>query len=112
MPRIIRALYVLPAFILTAALVLGGLAGDAQAYKRKSTATGSGGKSVTQDVEANKTGSGYNRSSTTTGPNDKSVSKDATGTWDSSTNTWNKDKTVTGPKGKSKSWEKSTTISK
>jgi hypothetical protein len=108
----VRLPFILSALALSAALVLGGLAGEAQAYKRKSTATGSGGKTVTQDVEANKTGTGYNRSSTTTGPNDKSVSKDASGNWDSSTNTWNKDKTVTGPKGKSKSWEKSTTISK
>jgi hypothetical protein len=112
MPRIVRALFIFSGLVLSAALLVGGLSGDAQAYKRKSTATGSGGKTVTQDVEANKTGSGYNRTSTTTGPNNKSVSKDATGSWDSSTNTWNKDKTVTGPKGKSKSWDKSTTISK
>lgn len=112
MKRMIRLSSILSILALSAMLALGGLCGDAYAYKRKSSVTGPGGKSATQDVTATKSGKGYNRSSTTTGPGGKSASTQSSGSYDSSTQTWTKDKSVTGPQGQTKSWEKSTTISK
>ncbi|MFP5221577.1 MAG: hypothetical protein ACLGSA_04750 [Acidobacteriota bacterium] len=97
---------------LAAVLLTGGLSSDALAFKRQSTVTGSGGKTATHEVNANRTSTGYERSSTTTGPNGNTTSTESSGNFDKATNTWTKNKTVTGPGGKSKSWQKSTTITK
>jgi len=97
---------------LAAALLAGGLSSDAHAYKRQSSVTGPGGKTATQEVDANRTATGYERSSSSTGPGGKSASTESSGNYDKATNTWTKDKSVTGPGGKSKSWQKSTTITK
>lgn len=111
MHAIFRASCRLPALVLCLGITLA-FGGEAHAYKRKSSVSGSGGRTVTQDVNANRTSTGYNRSSTTTGPGGKSATSQSSGNWDSSTNTWTKDKAVTGPGGKSKSWQKSTTVTK
>lgn len=103
---------ILSCLVLAAALVMGGLSGEAKAFKRKTSVTGSQGRSASQEVNANRTGTGYARSSTTTGPRGKSTSSQSSGSWDKSTNTWNKNKSVTGPNGQTESWEKSTTITK
>jgi hypothetical protein len=112
MKRMFRLSFILAILALSAMVALGGLCGDALAYKRKSGVTGPGGNTATQEVTATKSGKGYSRSSTTTGPKDNSVQTQSQGSYDSTTNTWTKDKSVTGPKGKSKSWEKSTTVTK
>lgn len=109
MNSFIRSMLTIAGFALCASLLL---APDAMAYKRKSSVAGQGGRSVTQEVDANRTATGYNRSTSTTGPNNKSVSTQSSGNWDKSTNTWTKDKAVTGPQGQTKSWEKSTTVTK
>ncbi|GFK92264.1 hypothetical protein NNJEOMEG_00086 [Fundidesulfovibrio magnetotacticus] len=109
MKRVMKSLAATALLLLSIAVLSGG---DAWAYKRKSSVTGQGGRSVTQDVNANRTATGYQRSSTTTGPRDNSVQTQSSGNWDSNTNTWTKDKSVTGPGGTSKSWEKSTTVTK
>jgi len=105
----LRSMLKVAGFALCASLLL---APDAMAYKRKSSVAGQGGRSVTQEVDANRTATGYNRSSTTTGPNDKSVNTQSSGNWDKNTNTWTKDKAVTGPQGQTKTWQKSTTVTK
>ncbi len=97
-------------FLVAIAFVFGG--SSAWAFKRKSTVSGPGGKSATQEVDANRTPTGYNRSSTTTGPNDKSVNTQSQGTWNASTKTWTKQKSATGPKGQTKSYQKATTVTK
>lgn len=112
MRLVTRGIYALSSLALAAALLVGCLSSDALAYKRQSTVTGAGGKTATQEVNANRTATGYERTSTTTGPGGKSTSTESTGNYDKSTNTWTKDKSVTGPGGKSKSWQKSTTITK
>lgn len=106
--RIVPAVF---GILVAGTLILGGM-DSAWAYKRKSSVSGPGGKSATQEVNANRTSTGYNRSSTTTGPNDKSVNTQSQGTWDASTKTWTKQKSATGPKGQTKSYQKDTTISK
>lgn len=112
MKLVMRGLFPISSLALAAALLVGGLSSDALAYKRKSTVTGAGGKTATQEVDANRTATGYERSATTTGPGGKSASTESSGNYDKATNTWTKDKSVTGPGGKSKSWQKSTTITK
>lgn len=110
MKTFIRHSLLLSALVLGAVLTLGGMAGDAHAYKRQTTVTGQNGKSASKNVDANRTEDGYSRNATTTGPGGQSVSKSSSGSWDSSTKTWNKNKSVTGPGGQSKSWQKSTTV--
>lgn len=107
-----RGTFALSSLALAAALLLGGLSSDALAFKRQSTVTGAGGKTATQEVNANRTATGYERSSSTTGPGGKSASSESSGNYDKATNTWTKDKSVTGPGGKTKSWQKSTTVTK
>lgn len=112
MNLVTRGTFTLSSLALAAALLAGGLSSDALAYKRQSTVTGAGGKTATQEVNANRTATGYERSSTTTGPGGKSASTESSGNYDKATNTWTKDKAVTGPGGKTKSWQKSTTVTK
>lgn len=107
-----RGILSLSSLALAAVLLTGGLSADALAYKRQSTVTGAGGKSATQEVNVNRTATGYESSSTTTGSGGKSVTSQSSGNYDKATNTWTKDKSVTGPGGKTKSWQKSTTITK
>ncbi len=97
--------------LLAVGLVLGSL-GDAQAFKRKSSVTGPGNKTVTNEATTTRTPGGYTRSGTTTGPGNKSVNRTSTGTWNPATKTWNNSTTYTGPQGKTGTVDKSTTISK
>lgn len=112
MKLVMRGYFSLFSLALAAALLVGGLASDALAYKRQSTVMGAGGKTATQEVNANRTATGYERSASTTGPGGKTTSTESSGNYDKTTNTWTKDKSVTGPGGKTKSWQKSTTITK
>lgn len=112
MNLVTRGTYFLSSLALAAALFASGLSSDALAYKRQSSVTGAGGKTATQEVNANRTATGYERTSTSTGPGGKSTSTQSSGKYDKSTNTWTKDKSVTGPGGKTKSWQKSTTVTK
>lgn len=112
MIRFTRVTSVLSALAVCSLLILGPMPGNANAFERRSSVTGAKGRTATQDVNAGRTATGYQRSSATTGPGGKSVDTQASGSWNSSTKTWSKDKSVTGPKGRSKSWQKSTTISK
>lgn len=94
----------------TLALALTGT--DAQAFKRKSTVTGPGNNTVTNEATTTRTPGGYNRSATTTGPGNNTMNRASQGQWNPATKTWNKTTTYTGPQGNSADVNHSTTISK
>ncbi|BAH74321.1 hypothetical protein [Solidesulfovibrio magneticus] len=87
-------------------------AAEAQAFKRKSTVTGPGDRTVTNEATTTRTPGGYTRSATTTGPANQSVNRTSQGQWDPATKTWNNSTTYTGPQGNSADVNRSTTISK
>jgi hypothetical protein len=97
--------------VLAAALVLGTLTG-AHAFKRHSTITGPGNRTVTNDATTTRTQGGYTRSATTTGPNNQSVNRSSQGQWDPATKTWSNTTTYTGPQGGAADVNRSTTFSK
>ena len=87
-------------------------AADAQAFKRKSTVTGPGNHTVTNEATTTRSPGGYTRSATTTGPANQSVNRTSQGQWNPATTTWNNTTTYTGPQGNSADVNRSTTISK
>lgn len=87
-------------------------AADAQAFKRKSTVTGPGNNTVTNEATTTRTPGGYSRSATTTGPGNNTVNRASQGQWNPATKTWNKTTTYTGPQGNSADVNRSTSISK
>ena len=98
-----------------AAAVVGLLAAmpsDAQAFRRQSTVTGPGNRTVTNEATTTRTPGGYTRSATTTGPANQSVNRTSQGQWNPATKTWNNTTTYTGPQGNSADVNRSTTFSK
>ena len=87
-------------------------AADAQAFKRKSTVTGPGNNTVTNEATTTRTPGGYTRSATTTGPGNNAVNRTSQGQWDPATKTWNNTTTYTGPQGNSADVNRSTTVTK
>lgn len=85
---------------------------EAQAFKRQSTVTGPGNRTVTNQATTTRTPGGYARSATTTGPNNNSVNRTSQGQWDPATKTWNNTTTYTGPQGNSADVNRSTTVTK
>ncbi|MYL83838.1 hypothetical protein GTA51_11930 [Desulfovibrio aerotolerans] len=85
---------------------------EAQAFKRQSTVTGPGNRSVTNEATTTRTPGGYSRSATTTGPNNNAVNRTSQGQWDPATKTWNNTTTYTGPQGNSADVNRSTTVTK
>jgi len=85
---------------------------DSQAFRRKSTVTGPGNRTVTNEATTTRTPGGYTRSATTTGPNQNSVNRTSQGQWDPVTKTWSNTTTYTGPQGNTGDVNRSTTISK
>lgn len=85
---------------------------DAQAFKRKSTVTGPGNRTVTNEAVTTRTPGGYSRSATTTGPGNNSVNRSSQGQWNPATKTWSNTTTYTGPQGGSADVNRSTTVTK
>jgi len=85
---------------------------DAQAFRRKSTVTGPGNRTVTNEATTVRTPGGYARSATTTGPNGNSANRASQGQWDPATKTWSNSTTYTGPQGNSADVNRSTTVTK
>lgn len=101
-----------PAAVL--ALTLGlclTLAAPGEAFRRKSTVTGPGGRSATNEATTVRTPGGYSHSGTYTGPNQNSVNRSSQGQWDPATKTWSNTTTYTGPQGNSADVNRSTTVS-
>jgi hypothetical protein len=86
--------------------------GDGQAFRRQSTATGPGNRTVTNEATTTRTPGGYSRSATTTGPNQRSVNRASQGQWNPATKTWSNTTTYTGPQGNSADVNRSTTVTK
>ncbi|HCR11881.1 MAG TPA: hypothetical protein PKD41_12070, partial [Solidesulfovibrio sp.] len=87
-----------PAAVL--ALTLGlclTLAAPGEAFRRKSTVTGPGGRSATNEATTVRTPGGYSRSATTTGPNNNAVTRNSAGQYNPATRTWSSGSTATGP---------------
>ena len=100
------------AIIAAVCLGLVLVAAEAQAFKRKSTVTGPGGRTATNEATTTRTPGGYTRSATTTGPGNQSVNRTSQGQWDPATKTWNNTTTYTGPQGNSADVNRSTTVTK
>lgn len=83
-----------------------------QAFRRNSTITGPGNRTVTNEAVTTRTPGGYTRSATTTGPGNQSVNRTSQGQWNPATKTWSNTTTYTGPQGNSADVNRSTTISK
>ena len=96
---------------LAAVLVMSGLA-TAQAFSRRSTLTGPGNRTVTNQATTTRTPGGYSRNATTTGPNNRSVNRASQGQWNPATKTWSNSTTYTGPNGGSADVNRSTTFGK
>ena len=96
---------------LTAAVLLASAA-PGQAFRRRSTVTGPGNRTVTNEATTTRTPGGYTRSATTTGPGQNSVNRTSQGQWNPATKTWNNTTTYTGPQGNSADVNRATTISK
>lgn len=82
-----------------------------QAFKRKSTVTGPGGRTATNEATTVRTPGGYARSATTTGPAGRTATRNSAGQWNPATKTWNSTTTYTGPQGQSADVHRSTTVS-
>jgi len=84
--------------------------GNGHAFRRKSSATGPRGRTVTNEATTTRTPGGYSRSATTTGPGGASVNRTSQGQWNPATKTWTNTTTSTGPQGQSGTVTRSTTV--
>lgn len=83
---------------------------ESRTFSKDVTTTLPSGKTLTQDVEVQRTEDGYTRDSVVTGPGGGVTTRESVGTWDPETKTWTRETTTTGPGGQSGATRATTTL--